>query len=371
MSKDNNTAGKEKDEQEEFVMVEVDEQNRPLNGSGAEAAGHDSEDDDEDGEEVEEEEERLGHAEDEDEGRRNESPDQKRDRRRKENRAKRIRNRVASEAKDRLLENQGRMLLGLQEQVAKLQGRSIQYDVNLLHSQLSQIEAQQSDAKAVMAKLVKANDGEGVAEITEMQMNLRDQHRQISEQLRRAKGAGSKRGTDPEAADDDVPAQQPRTSRTPAPDPEVVRRAQSWADKYKWANPRSGDREEIEIIKAIDHTLYSEGFNPRSDDYWDELTERVKRRLPHHFKKAAPNGGGNGGRGMNGDSGSRPAQGGPRMAPSSQSGAGSRPLGKNEVKVTPDRKAAMIAAGKWDDPVKRNRMLAEYARYDRENAGQQ
>lgn len=377
MSKDNTAGGDGKtgtgeQEEEEFIIVETDESGKPLNQQ-QDAGGEEEEEEEEEDEQEDEDhddEQRMGHVEGEQE---DETPEERRNRRKREQRAKRVRNRVTAEAKDRLIQNQGRMLLDLQEQVAKLQGRSVQYDVNLLQSQLSQIESQQTDAKSVLAKLVKANDGEGVAEVTELQMQLRDQHRTISEQLRRAKGQKKGAAAADEGADDTEGGQTQQPRRGPAPDPEVVRRAQAWAAKHKWADPRKGDPEEAQIVRAIDHNLHQEGWDPRSDDYWAELTSRVKRRLPNRFKKAAPNGdGNNGGRRVNGDNGGkRPAQGGPRMAPASQSGGGSRPLGKNEVRVTPERKAAMQAAGKWDDPVKRNRMLAAYAKHDRENAGQQ
>ncbi len=378
MSKDNTAGGGGKtdtdgQDEEEFIIVETDESGKPINQG--EAAGHDSEDDDDiddlerdddQDDDHDDDEQRMGHAEGEQE---EETPEERRDRRKREQRAKRVRNRVTAEAKDRLIQNQGRMLLNLQEQVAKLQGRSVQYDVNLLQSQLAQVESQQTDAKAVLAKLVKAGDGEGVAEITELQMQLRDQHRQIAEQLKRAKSQkkGKADADDGGEADDEgQQTQQPR--KGPAPDPEVVRRAQAWAAKHRWADRRKGDPEEVQIVRAIDHNLHQEGWDPRSQDYWDELTSRVRRRLPNHFKKAAPNGEANGGRRVSDNGGKRPAAGGPRMAPASQSGGGSRPLGKNEVRVTPDRKKAMQEAGMWDDPKKRNRMLAQYAKYDRENA---
>lgn len=376
MSKENTAGNPAEEQEEEFVVVEVDEKGKPIaQATDTDADEHDddlgAEDPDAD------EDERVGHSEDDpdDEGARaDETPEERRERRRRENRAKRVRNRVAAESKDRLIQNQGRMLLNLQEQVAKLEGRTVRYDVNLLQNQLQQIESQQTDAKAVLAKLSKAGDHEGIAEVVEVQMNLRDQHRTITEQLRRAK-AGKKNGRAEETDDDNeegaAPAQ--RRSAAPAPDPEVVRRAVQWAGRHAFADPVRGNKEEVEIVKAIDHNLHKEGWDPRSEDYWAELTSRVKRRLPHHFKKAAPNGDGrqNGGRKMQDDKGSRPANGGPRMAPASQSGGGSRPLGKNEVRVTPDRKKAMQEAGMWDDPKKRNRMLAQYARYDREAADQQ
>lgn len=361
-------------EEEEFVVVEVDGSGKPVDQQEEqheEQEEHDDEerDEDDDHEEQDEDEQRLGHAEGEQE---DETPEERRARRAREQRAKRVRNRVTAEAKDRLIQNQGRMLLDLQEQVAQLRGRTVQYDVSLLQTQLSQVESQQSDAKAVLAKLVKAGDGEGVAEITELQLQLRDQHRNITEQLKRAKQKKGQRTDNGEEEGGEGGERAPQRRGPPAPDPEVVRRAQQWAAKHKWGNPRTGDPEEVQIVRAIDHNLHQEGWDPKSDDYWAELTSRVKRRLPHHFKKPAPNGEGNRGeRRVNGDNGGnrRSAQGGPRMAPASQSGGGSRPLGKNEVRVTPERKAAMIAAGKWDDPVKRNKQLAAYAKYDREQAG--
>lgn len=361
--------GKEKpaDQEEEFVVVEVDEKGQPIaTGSGRDLDRQDDDADlgESDHRDDDDEDERLGHGEDDDDGTlEGETLEEKRERRRRENKAKRIRNRTAAAAKDRLIENQGRMLLNLQEQVASLQGRTIQYDVNLLQSQIDQIEAQQSDAKAVLAKLVKANDGEGVAEVTELQHSLRDQHRMATEQLRRAKEARSKAPVD----DSGRPvARQPQ--QQPRPDPEVLVRAQEWArNNRSWFDPKKGG-EEADIVRVVDQNLHREGWDPSTDEYWEELSERVKRRLPHHFKKANANGnGGNGGRRVDNGNGGRAAQGGPRMATVSQSGA--RALGKNEVRVTPERKAAMIAAGKWDDPVKRNKQLAAYAKYDREQAG--
>jgi hypothetical protein len=371
MSKETvNGKAAEKEQVEEFVAIEVDGKGNPIQPIEGEAAGHDSEDDDDElgGHADDDEEERLGHGEDDDEGTvEGETLEAKRERRRRENKAKRIRNRTAAAAKDRLIENQGRMLLNLQEQVAGLQGRTVQYDVNLLQNQLVQIEAQQTDAKAVLAKLVTAQDGEGVAEITELQHSLRDQHRMASEQLRRAKAAKGQQGKagGDEGADGSQAATQPAR---PRPNPQVIARAEDWAKDNRWFNPKKPS-EEADIVRAVDANLHREGWNPATDEYWEELTSRIKRRLPHHFKKAGANGTGNGGARVDNDKGGRPAQGGPRMATASQSGG--RSLGKNEVRVNPDRKAAMQAAGKWDDPVKRNRQLAAYAKYDREQAGEQ
>jgi hypothetical protein len=368
MSKENANG---KPEDEELVVIEVDDQGRPINGS-AEEPDDDGDKDDlddggaegaDDGDGAEDDDERLGHSEQED----NEGAVARRERRRREQRAKRVRNRVAAESKDRLIENQGRLLLNLQEQVAKLQGRTVQYDVNLLQSQLAQVESQQAEAKTVFINLSKSGDSEGLAEVVELQMALRDQHRMVAEQLRRAKGPGRK---GPEGAEDQDNTQQaPPARKGPTPDPEVIRRAQVWAERNKWLTDPKTDPEDIAIARAVDQNMHREGWDPRTDDYWQEFNDRLAVRLPHYFKsKPGQNGRGNNGRShvnSNGNGGQRPAQGGPRMAPVSQTG--SRQLGRNEVYVSPARKEALQKAGMWDDPVKRNRVLAQYKKFDSEN----
>lgn len=372
----NGKATGEQEEQEEiFVAVETDDKGVPLNAESTsdQAEDLDEEEQAEGADDDSDDDERVGHDETDDEGTyEGETPEQKRLRRRRQNKAKRIRNRVAAESKDRLIASQGQMLLDMQEQLARLEGRTVQYDVNMLANQLSQIESQQAEAKKVYANLLKADDHDGVAEVVEIQMNLREQHREIQSKLQRAKTAAAKvKGGAADGATDDARVEQQPARQRPRQqlDPEVLDRARAWAQQNRWYNP-NGKSEDINIVKAIDAAVHADGFDPRTQDYWDELQERVQRRLPEKFKARTRSNNGNGGRVDNGsgNGGNRPANGGPRMATASQSGNGSRSLGKNEVRVSPERKAAMIAAGKWDDPVARNRQLAAYAKYDRENA---
>lgn len=354
----NNTDKNPAEQEEEFVVVEVSDDGKPLNGAALEGNeppdGHDDDDHDDD-----DQDERIGHAEgeeDDDATAAGETVEQRRERRRKQNKAKRIRSQAAARAKDRLLEQYGQQILNLNETVARLEGRSSAQDINQLQDQLQRIQAQQAEAKNVMADLVKAQDGAGVAEVTDLQIQLREQHRHVTEQINRAKVAAARakqggNGDQQGGNGDRRPAQ-------PVADPEVKRLAQAWARQNKWYDPFNGDREEINIVKGIDLALEEEGYDPRSEEYWSELTERVKRRLPERFQTR---GTGNG-EAKNGDRKGK----GPKMTQVSQTG-GRRPLGKTEVHVTPARKAAMQAAGAWDDPERRKRFLASYARYDAAN----
>lgn len=374
MSKENQKAADSPDDNEEqFVAVEVDEKGNPIQQSQQQAADDTQDEDDQhddvdgaDDDEDSEDDERVGHSEDDDEGgTAGESVEEKRERRRRENKAKRVRNRAAAQAKDRLLREQGQAILNMQEQIASLQGRTVQYDLNALQGKLQEIQDQQHQAKTVMAKLVKAQDGEGVAEITQLQIQLTEQHRLVSEQLARAKKHAQQHqgGNGREQPDDQ------RGGRKPAPlPPEVQERALEWAEGNKsWFSGAS--QEDKATVVRLDKAIMDAGFDPQSDAYWRELDRRVRINLPHHFKKANGSGRGNGGTKVN-DNNNTPRQnsGGPRMAASSQGGA--RPLGKNEVRVTPERRKAMEEAGIWNNPEKRNRQLAAYAKWDRENAAQ-
>lgn len=354
---------KETDQQdeEEFVLVETDDQGKPL-VQKTEGPGDEDDDDDDSGDDGLSEDDdvdvRAGHAEGEqdelaDTG---ETPDEKRERRRRENRAKRIRARVAGETKDRLIASLHRTVLDLNERVNKVEGRSTQYNVNLIKQHMGTVQGQMQEAKQTLASLVKAGDGEGVAEATEIQMQLRDQFRYLQMQLQRAEQAEQQEAQQ---------AHQQQQRQQPAVHPEVQARAEEWAAEHRWLDFSNPNSPAVATVRNIDRALHREGMNPATDAYWVELTKRVRRQFPQQFKRANGNGQlRTGGRVAT----ERQPSPGPRMATSSQTGV--RALGRNEVYISPERKKAMQEAGAWDDPEKRKRMLKSYAKYDRENAPQ-
>jgi hypothetical protein len=62
-----------------------------------------------------------------------------------------------------------------------------------------------------------------------------------------------------------------------AADPVVTRKANDWAAKHEWYRADGSD-EDSEIAKAISGKMVNEGFDPRSDDFWDELDDRLEKR---------------------------------------------------------------------------------------------
>jgi hypothetical protein len=134
-------------------------------------------------------------------------------------------------------------------------------------------------------------------------------------------------------------------------DPRTETHAQQWMQKNPWFNP-SGDDEDSAIARAIDEAWAKEaqrkGVNPSSEDYWDELDSRVKRRLgtassERERKRSAPPVTGRG------EYSNRPS------------------TSDNKVYLTPERKKALQDAGVWDDPEKRKRYIKQFQQYDRQN----
>lgn len=63
-----------------------------------------------------------------------------------------------------------------------------------------------------------------------------------------------------------------------AVDPRIMARKEAFESKHSdWYNPAGGD-EDSEIAKAISAALVKKGLRPESDDFWDELENRLADR---------------------------------------------------------------------------------------------
>jgi len=163
-----------------------------------------------------------------------------------------------------------------------------------------------------------------------------------------------------------------------------LRRVDEFCAQHDWFDPNGGD-EDSQLTIFIDNQVRKAGFNPENDDYWDELNKRLAARLPEHFEDEDDAGDrqqrqerqparrqANGH--ANGDGRRERQQAQPeRRGPMTSGAAEQRSSGggKNQVKVTPERKKALIDAGVVQadgtiaDPPKFQRMLRQYADFDR------
>ena len=136
------------------------------------------------------------------------------------------------------------------------------------------------------------------------------------------------------------------SSQEAAPaNPKLVRLANSWMERNPWYDPDSGD-EDTQIAKVIDNRLVAEGWDPASPDYWEELDNRLQKRLPHRYTRSQD------------EPSSRRS---PRSFVTGSSRESVGRAGGNEFVLEPEQVRAMKEAGFWDDPEKRNRMIKRYA----------
>ena len=278
----------------------------------------------------EEEEERLGAGEEDEEG------DEKRSKRRDERKSRRQRQKDARD-RDKTELN---FLRGRNDQ---LERQFSNLDARVGQSETAQIDVRINDVKSkikladqVITKAIDQSDGAAVVEAQGIRDNLRDNLGQLTT----AKNYMTQQRS--------APAQ-------PQVDPRLVQHAGAWMQDHSWWNPNGVDEDSIRVSE-LDAQMVREGLDPTTAEYWDELSDRVEEAIPHRF------GNGDDRAGARRKKGKRKPS-GPTMSVSGRE----RPLKKNEVYISPDRKEAMIEAGVWEDPELRQKYLKQYAKYDAEN----
>jgi hypothetical protein len=148
-------------------------------------------------------------------------------------------------------------------------------------------------------------------------------------------------------------AVEPRQTQGNVPDPRLQRLAANWMERNDWYDP-SGRDTDSKIAKQIDETLVAEGWNPTSQDYWEELDNRLHKYLPHKYNDSTD---------------VRSSTKRPRSVVTSsgrESVNGS--TNRNTFVLKPEQVRAMKDAGFWDDPEKRSKMIKRYAQEARNNS---
>jgi hypothetical protein len=144
------------------------------------------------------------------------------------------------------------------------------------------------------------------------------------------------------------------TNQPETVNPRIEKYANDWMAKNSWYK-KDGKDEDSQIAKIIDAKLADEGWDPATEDYWEELEERLQKRLPHRYTDYQDE---------------QPQRRRPKsvVTGSSQESSGPRSSGGTFV-ITPEQKRAMQDAGFWDDPEMRKKMIKRYALEARNNRG--
>jgi len=313
---------KEDDEQqEELVIVEDDPSAKKEEPTGVEDDDQDdrinaSNEDDEDDDAASDEREAI------------------RERRRAEKQERKVRREEAIKRDKLELDFLRKRNDDLERRLTAQEQRAFQADLKGFDAEIVRAQQEAEMAEKVIAKAVEAGNGDDVAQA----MRYRDAAIQRGQMLLAQKQQTSQQ----------PPAQQNGV------DQEALEHAKQFLQDHPWYDSQGRD-EDSAIVLAIDQALAKEKIDPRTEEYWDELRDRVKRRLPERFSS-------------NRNSTQRREERTPRGGPAVGSGREHAPPStRKEIYISPERKQALIEAGVWDDPVLRNKYVKRYAEYDRNN----
>jgi len=211
--------------------------------------------------------------------------------------------------------------------VAHVERRSTGSEMAQLDQAEREAVAAYNQFKHINQQAIEAADGKVATEAQERMF----QARQRVEQLRGIKNAMTQH------------------QQQPAPlDPRMVSHAQSWVGDRPWYDPSGADADSAMIL-SIDSRLAAEGWNPATPEYWEELSKREAKYLPHRTKTPYN---------------SRTNRGNVPVAGSGRETSGTANSGS--YKLSSERVQALKDAGLWDDPKQRAEAIQRFKQYDKE-----
>lgn len=316
------------DDGDELNIVEVDASGNPIaEEKPAEEKPEEKPAEPTDSEEEDDEDEdaRLG---DNEEDHDTDSPAEKNRKQRQARKARRERAKAMAEEQMQLMREQNEALV---QRIAMLEQHTVGSGAEQLKQQREKLLADARMADDVRAAAISAGNGADVVRAEQIRDQLRGEAHQIEARLNQIEQARQQ-------------AQQ-RPQVTP-----VQQYGAQWLQANPWYDPKGGDADST-TAKRIDSELVAEGWDPNTPSYWRELTARCSDAFEKGDKPA-----------------SQPARKGPPVGTRSEHAPPS--TRNNEIRVTPERKAAMIEAGVWDDPVRRKQVLKAYRDYDNQSKAQ-
>ena len=205
-----------------------------------------------------------------------------------------------------------------------------QMDTNYVDQYSGRVESQMAQVEANLRAAMEIGDTEAAVK-AQKEMATLAVEADREEQAKRAQERKSSQNQAPQAQAQPQP--QPQAQAPQPPDP----KAQAWAERNNWfGNDSAMTYAAFGIHKEL---VESEGIDPKTDEYYNELDKRMGEEFPHKFS--------------NGAQSKKPVQ---NVASASRSNSG-RSSGKKQVRLT-QRQVAI--AKKLGVP------LEEYAKYVKE-----
>lgn len=283
-----------------------------------------------------------------------------RSRRREERHERRQRQKIARSRTQNELRDLRDRLDEANARIEQLSRHSTSVDAYNVDQQLRMAENAKVRAEAALAAAIKAGNAEIIASAMAQRDGAVDQMRRMTSVKERMRTAPR-----PEA----TPQRQEQI------DPRVTRQFNSWMGRNDWFDPKADAGGRIldldsRIAMSLDQDLESEGFDPTTPEYWEELEDRCRERMPHLYED---------------DGESKEREGvtrtvrrkdrdgrsnGQRKTPPVSAGSAGSNNQKGRAFVSSERVQALKDAGVWDDPKLRNKYIKSYRQWDKDHVEQ-
>lgn len=269
-------------------------------------------------------------------------------------------------------------IAALREQVEGIRPRLSQIDQQRIQDQVSRTEREIQEAaqsavaaRRKLAEAVATADTDAITNALEERDAAIQRGQELTAQKTRlaaAIPAEDQRRTQEQGSAQ--PRQQQQRSAPPLP-PVAAEFVKDFRETHNWMRTLPDGRPadlDTAIMLYIDNEVASEGFDPSTQDYWDEVEERARQRIPKRFETQP--------RTRQQPATQQVRQQEVRRGPmtSGASDRAARPSSDNKVYISPERKQALIDIGALDrngktvlDTVQYKNIMRSYQKYDRDN----
>ena len=158
---------------------------------------------------------------------------------------------------------------GLKNKYDSVQSQFEEKDTNYLKEYEARIEAERDKAKTALKTALDSQDTDAILEAQDSLTKLAVEKEKVSMSL------GEK-----EAKKKEVESQPVQEQGQEAPQPQISRKAQGWAEENEWFGT---DRVLTSAAMGIHEDLIQQGIDAESDEYYNQINKRMKEYFPQKF----------------------------------------------------------------------------------------
>ena len=276
----------------------------------------------------------------------------------------------------------------LQRQLGDITPRLSQIDQQRIQDQIGHTErliveqAQKaSDARRKMSMAITAADPEAHTAALEEWEQAKQEGINLAAQKNRLSAAISEVGAverQPNRQQGQPPQQQQEQERVNPLPQAAAEYVNDFRENHPWLRTDGQGRAldlDTDIMLRIDNAVAAEGFDPKTQDYWDEIEERGRQYLPHRFGGNTTQNTAQESRApvrQNAQTQVAETRRGPMISGASERSGGN--TNGNKVYLSPERKEALISVGALDrngktvlDKESYKKYMRAYQKWDRDN----